>query len=322
MTERKNNPGLGLVIPCFNEEEVLPKLFAELVAFADAAPGPVWILFVNDGSRDRTAELLDAACAKDARMACVHFSRNFGHQIAVSAGLQQVKGDVVGVIDADLQDPPSILIDMLSKWREGFDVVYGVRRNRKEGLLLRAAYAAFYRLQKKVANIDLPLDAGDFCIMDRRVVDQINAMPEHNRFVRGLRGWVGYRQCGFPYDRAARAAGEAKYNLSRLLKLAFDGLVSFSSAPLRLATYLGFFAATAGLVYLAYAIVIKFSDPRAPIGWASTIALVTFFGGVQLLVLGILGEYLGRIFDEVKRRPLYVVARQSGWLDVRKDDPA
>ena len=209
MLKRAEKPELGIVVPCYNEQEVFPVLVRELADLAERSPLPLWILFVNDGSRDRTAELLEEACAQHPRMACLHLSRNFGHQTAVSAGLQHVRGDLVGVIDADLQDPPAILLDMAKKWQEGFDVVYGVRRNRKEGFLLRSAYAAFYRLQKRVANIDLPLDAGDFCVMDRRVVDQINSMPEHNRFVRGLRGWVGFRQCGFPYDRAARAAGEA-----------------------------------------------------------------------------------------------------------------
>jgi dolichol-phosphate mannosyltransferase len=226
-----------------------------------------------------------------------------------------VPGDVVGVIDADLQDPLSALAEMVEKWRAGYDVVYGVRKNRKEGALLRFAYAAFYRILKKMANIEIPLDSGDFCVMDRRVVDVLNAMPEHNRFIRGMRGWAGYRQIGHPYDRAARAAGQTKYNISRLLKLAFDGIISFSTVPLKFASLLGLLAGVIGLVYLIYAIIVKIADPAAPIGWASTIAVVIFFGGVQLLVLGIIGEYLGRIFDESKRRPLYIVDRRGGWLD-------
>ena len=314
LTARSEPPRLGVIIPCFNEQAVIPRLLAELDAFASTFPGEVSFLFLDDGSRDATYRLLSAACARDPRMACIRFSRNFGHQSALSAGLAHIRGNVIGVIDADLQDPPEILAAMVGKWREGYDVVYGVRRNRKEGALLRFAYSAFYRILKRMANIDIPLDSGDFCVMDRRVVDEINNMPEHNRFIRGMRGWVGFRQLGFPYDRSARAAGETKYNLNRLLKLAFDGLVSFSTIPLRLASLLGIFSATCGFAYLIYAVVVKFVKPSAPIGWASTIAVVVFFGGVQLLVLGIIGEYLGRVFDESKRRPLYIIDRKSGWV--------
>ena len=312
--QRKENPTLGLVIPCFNEQAVLPKLFDELAAFAKTAPGPVFFLFVNDGSRDATAEMLDAACAKNAQFACVHFSRNFGHQTAVSAGLQNVRGDVVAVIDADLQDPPAVILDMIAKWREDSDVVYGVRKNRKEGLLLRAAYAGFYRLLKRVSNVEIPLDAGDFCLMDRAVVDLINAMPEHNRFIRGMRGWVGFKQTGLPYDRSARAAGETKYSISKLLNLALDGIINFSSAPLRLASWIGMLSAASGVIFFGYALVSKFFLAKTPQGWASLAAIVVFFGGMQLLVLGIIGEYLVRIFDEAKNRPHYVVAGKSGWL--------
>ena len=312
---RPESPELGLVIPCFNEQEVLPKLVTELDRFMASVPYKVSILFIDDGSRDATYEQLLKACADDPRKACLKFSRNFGHQTAVSAGLAHIRGDVIGVIDADLQDPLDVLGQMVEKWREGHDVVYGVRRNRKEGAILRFCYAAFYRLLKRMANIDIPLDSGDFCVMDRRVVDVINRMPEHNRFIRGMRGWAGFKQLGFEYDRSARAAGETKYNLSRLLKLAFDGLVSFSTVPLRLASLLGMVAGTLGLLYLLYAIVIKVVDPSAPIGWASTIAVIIFFGGVQLLVLGIIGEYLGRVFDESKHRPLFIIDRRDGWVE-------
>lgn len=306
---------LGIVIPCYNEQEVLPKLTAALEAFIAQTPYPVRVLFIDDGSRDRTEELLVAACAANPAFAYLRFSRNFGHQTAVTAGLAHIRGDVIGVIDADLQDPLEALAQMVQQWRDGYDVVYGVRKNRKEGALLRFAYAAFYRILKKMANIDIPLDSGDFCVMDRRVVEVINAMPEHNRFIRGLRGWAGFRQLGFPYDRSARAAGETKYTISRLLKLAFDGIISFSTVPLKLASLLGAGAGALGLVYLVYAVVVKILDPTAPIGWASTIAVIIFFGGVQLMVLGIIGEYLGRIFDESKRRPLFLVDRRGGWLN-------
>ena len=320
MTEtRTSSPQIGLVIPCYNEEQVIPCLLAELDRFIKASPHPVFVLFVDDGSRDRTFEMLKGACAADPHKACLRFSRNFGHQTAVSAGLRVIVGDVVAVLDADLQDPLDVVPRMMEKWREGFDVIYGVRQNRKESWLLRSAYASFYRLLTSIANIDLPLDAGDFSLMDRRVVDQINAMPEHNRFVRGLRSWVGFRQLGLPYDRQARAAGKPKYNLKRLIELAINGLISFSTAPLRLSILLGLGAAALGFVYLAYAIVVKILNPTAPIGWASIIAMIIFFGGMQLLVLGIIGEYLGRIFEETKQRPLYVVEEVQGWLKDRLD---
>ena len=315
---RTFSSGLGIIIPCFNEEEVIPKLLAELDGFAATVPYLVYVLFIDDGSRDRTYEMLRKACADDSHKACLRFSRNFGHQTAVTAGLAHIRGDVIGVIDADLQDPLAALGQMVEQWKAGFDVVYGVRRNRKEGAVLRFCYSAFYRILKKMANIDIPLDSGDFCIMDRRVVDVINAMPEHSRFIRGLRGWVGFEQIGFEYDRSARAAGQTKYNFSRLMKLAFDGIVSFSTVPLRLASLLGLIAGTFGLLYLLYAIVVKIVDPTAPIGWASTIAVIVFFGGVQLIVLGIIGEYLGRVFEESKGRPLYIVEQRDGWLNESK----
>lgn len=315
MTEHRSaaTPALGVVIPCFDEQAVLPALFAELERFAARAPGPLWFLLVDDGSRDATPRLIDEQCARDPRFAAIHFSRNFGHQTAVSAGLAHVRGDVVAVLDADLQDPPDVVLQMIEKWREGYDVVYGVRQNRKEGVLLRACYAAFYRVMRKVANVDIPLDAGDFSLMDRRVVDLVNAMPEHNRFVRGLRGWVGFRQVGLPYDRAARAAGEAKYGFRKLFRLALDGLVSFSSLPLRLAAWLGLIASAIGFLLMLWALVAALFMEKTPPGWASTAVIVLFFGGVQLLMLGVLGEYLGRIFDEVKGRPHFVIASRAGW---------
>jgi dolichol-phosphate mannosyltransferase len=311
---RISNPTLGLVIPCYNEESVLPQLLNALEVFAAKAPCPVRVLFIDDGSKDRTFELLARASQANPRIACVRFSRNFGHQIAVSAGLRYVEGDIVGVLDADLQDPPEVLLQMMGKWREGFDVVYGVRQNRKEGVLLRTAYALFYRLLKRVANVDLPLDAGDFCLMDRRVVDCLKRMPEHAPFIRGLRGWVGFKQTGFPYDRAARAGGESKYDLARLLKLAIQGLVSFSGVPLQLAAWFGLLASGVGFCLMIWALVSALVLDKVPPGWASLAVMVLFFGGVQLIVLGIMGEYLGRIFEEVKNRPHFVVDSCAGWV--------
>ena len=308
-------PALGIVVPCFNEEAVLPRLFAALDAFAGSYPGRVFFLLVDDGSRDGTYPMIQEACARDPRKACLRLSRNFGHQTAVSAGLAHVRGDAVAVLDADLQDPIDLLPDMLAKWREGYDVVYGVRTKRKENWMLRGAYAAFYRMLKAAADIELPLDAGDFSLMDRRVVDLINAMPEHNRFVRGLRGWVGFRQIGLPYERPARAGGETKYGIRRLAKLALDGLVSFSTAPLRLAIWFGALSAGSSVLFFLYALYSKFFRAQTPTGWTSLVILFLFFGGIQLLLLGIVGEYVGRIFDEVKNRPQFVERERCGWLE-------
>ncbi len=310
---RNSDPVVGIVIPCFNEEQVIPRLIESLSTFLDSLLYSGRVIFVNDGSTDATGQLLDAACAADARFGCLHFSRNFGHQLAVSAGLAVLDTDAVCVLDADLQDPPEALLEMLQRWKEGYDVVYGVRRNRKEGLLLRTAYAGYYRLLKYVSNVDLPLDAGDFCVMDRRVVTLLNEMPEHNRFVRGLRAWVGFRQIGVEYDRQARAAGKSKYSLPRLSKLALDGLIGFSLAPLRLAIWLGVAASVMGFGLLVWAVAQALFYKETPSGWASLAVMILFFGGIQLLMLGIIGEYVGRIFDEVKQRPNYVISSISGW---------
>jgi glycosyltransferase involved in cell wall biosynthesis len=301
------------VIPCYNEEAVLPALFERLKELATLLPGEVSFLLIDDGSRDRTWEMLSYACTLDSRFAALRLSRNFGHQTAVSAGLRYVRGDAVAVIDADLQDPPRVIADMLGQWKEGYDVIYGVRKNRKEKFFLRFAYAAFYRLLKKIAQVDLPLDSGDFSLMDRRVVDLLNSMPEHNRFVRGLRGWLGFRQIAFPYDREARFAGESKYTLWRLVKLAMDGLISFSTVPLRIATWVGLGTSCIGLILLVWTIAARIFLGHAPSGWASLTVIELVFGGVQLVMLGIVGEYVGRIIDEVKGRPIYVIGQHTGW---------
>jgi glycosyltransferase involved in cell wall biosynthesis len=318
MKNRKPDPELAVVIPCYNEEDVLPELLGELDKLAESLSSPMYFIFIDDGSTDRTLEILEELCAEDPRFACISFSRNFGHQAAVSAGLRHARGDVVAVIDADLQDPPSVIPAFIDKWREGYDVVYGIRTNRKERLALRAAYSIFYRILKKIANVDVPLDAGDFALMDRRVVDEINRLPEHNRFIRGLRGWVGFRQTGVSYERQARHKGESKYTFRKLLKLALDGLISFSAVPLRLASWFGMMAAALGFVYLAYAFVAKLAGVEILAGWTSTIVTILFLGGIQLMMVGILGDYIGRIFDEVKNRPDFVQREAFGWLADRQ----
>ncbi len=313
MTVRQtSDPEICLVFPCYNEEEVLPDLLRTLKELDLGIP--TRFLFIDDGSSDDTLQLLQAACESNHHMAYLSFSRNFGHQVAVSAGLMYARGDLVAVLDADLQDPPELLNQFISKWREGYDVVYGIRTNRKEPWILRICYSSFYRLLGQTANIRIPRDAGDFALMGRKVVDVINSLPEHNRFVRGLRGWVGFQQIGIKYARPARYAGRPSYNMKRLIRLALDGLLSFSSAPLRLSAWLGAGAAFLGFCYLVYALGVFLSGKDLPQGWTSTVVLILFLGGVQLMVLGILGEYLGRIFDEVKGRPHYVMNKYAGWV--------
>lgn len=317
MTEIMNasaTPDLGIIIPCYNEEAVLNLLFQRLKDLPDHVNANLSFLFVDDGSRDSTWSLIENFCANNSHAAAIRLARNFGHQTAVSAGLANIDTELVGIMDADLQDPPEFFNEMIEAWREGNDVVYAVRTNRKEGPLLKFAYWLFYRLLKKVANIEIALDSGDFALLDKSVVDEMNNMPERNRFVRGLRGWVGFTQIGIPYERKSRAAGEPKYTFRKLLGLAMDGLISFSSLPLKLSGWLGWSAATVGFLYLLVELYKKLFGDQPPDGWASTIALITFFGGVQLIMLGIIGQYLGRVFEEVKQRPVYVAREKAGWI--------
>jgi dolichol-phosphate mannosyltransferase len=310
---------ISLVVPCYNEEAVLPQLFARVTHAAETW-GVAWeVVCVDDGSRDSTWDLLAAQHGRDPRWRAVRFARNFGHQIAVSAGLYHATGKAVVVIDADLQDPPEEVHRFIAKWREGFDVVYAVRRKRKEGGVKRLGYWAFYRLLDRLVSFQIPLDSGDFCLMDRRVVDVLNAMPERKRFVRGLRAWSGFRQAGVAYERHARAAGEVKYTLRKLISLALDGILSFSTVPLRLASMLGLAVASVSLLGILFTLAQRlFRDffeglGLAPVpGFATIVISILFLGGVQLICLGILGEYLGRVYEEVKRRPLWTIADTAG----------
>jgi len=270
---------------------------------------------VDDGSRDRSLELLMDAARREPHLRVVKLSRNFGHQAAISAGLEQARGDVVAVMDGDLQDPPEELARFLARWREGYEVVYGIRRGRKEGLLLRGAYSLFYRALHLVSDIDIPVDSGDFGVMDRKVVDALRfQFPEQIRFVRGLRAYAGFRQCGLEYERHQRAAGRPSYNFGRLFKLAIDGFLGFSMVPLRLASILGFIIAIPSFLLGAYLLVnratglILFGYPKRTMPGLATVGVGLFFlSGLILIILGIMGEYLGRIYLEVKRRPLYIV---------------
>jgi glycosyltransferase involved in cell wall biosynthesis len=307
-------PTVSIVIPVFNERENLPTLISRLQPIVDRlVAGAFEIIFVDDGSSDGSSAMLDGFHRRERRIKVIHFSRNFGHQAGLQAGLEVASGDCVVLMDADLQDPPEMLPRFLEFWKSGFAVVYAVRQKRKEGVLKRACYALFYRTMKAIAEIDVPLDSGDFCLLDRRVVDVLASMPERGRFLRGLRSWVGFRQKGVEYERAARNAGATKYTLPKLIHLAFSGYVGFSSMPLRLASGLGVMSAGAGFCVAGWAILSKILGAPTPWGWASTTALMLIIGGIQLLVLGIIGEYLGRVFDEVRRRPAYVIGSRVGF---------
>ncbi len=319
MPDRTGMKKISIIVPCFNEEAVLPELFGRLGSVATTWGMDYEVVCVDDGSHDRSWELLKAQNLKDPRWHCLSFARNFGHQTAVSAGLFYATGDAVVTIDADLEDPPEEISRLLEKWREGYDVVYAIRQKRKESWPKRLCYWMFYRIMARLVAFDIPLDSGDFCLINRRVADIINAMPERNRFVRGLRAWSGFRQTGVTYERAARFAGTPKYSFSKLLKLATDGLFAFSTVPLRLATYIGLVVSAFAFFGVVFTLAQKiFAEQFAKIGLAPSpgfptiVISVLFLGGVQLICLGILGEYIGRIYEEVKGRPRWILRDSAG----------
>jgi dolichol-phosphate mannosyltransferase len=313
---------LTIVVPCYNEEEVLPELFQRINAAAPAWEkdfGISWqVLCIDDGSRDKTWELLQTQSQKDSHWQALRLSRNFGHQPAVTAGLAHAKGDAVLVIDADLQDPPEIFGEFIKKWREGFQVVYAVRTKRKENWFRKLCYWGYYRLLAKLADFKMPLDSGDFALIDRKVVDAMNALPEHGRYLRGLRAWVGFKQIGVIYERPARAAGYTKYNLRRSFNLALNGIFSFSKLPLRVVTSLGFWTSIIAFLGIIFTLLQRiFAEEFAfwglspTPGYATIVLSVLFMGGVQLICLGVIGEYVGRVYDEVKGRPAFIVAEET-----------
>jgi glycosyltransferase involved in cell wall biosynthesis len=306
----KKDPRLSIAVPVFNEEQGVSELIRRIGAvLAETPGGPHEMVFVDDGSSDRTFEILSDAARSDRRIVAISLSRNFGHQAALSAALDHVSGDLVIVMDGDLQDPPEVIPRFLEEQRKGFDVVYARRVRRKEGWLLRFSYFVFYRLIAVVSNLRLPLDSGDFALLSRRIVDHLRALPEHHRYLRGLRTWVGFRQTGIPIERSERAAGQSKYGAVRLFRLAFDGIFAFSVAPLRAASLIGLASVVGALLFAAYAVYVKVVLGRSPTGFTALIVAVVLLSGVQLLVLGVIGEYLGRVYDETKGRPHYVVGR-------------
>jgi glycosyltransferase involved in cell wall biosynthesis len=301
-------PELSLVLPVFNEAAVIGELGRRLLAFLSKV-GVSWeVIFVDDGSADNSRELLTALCQSDSRFKLVALSRNFGHQLAITAGVDYASGNAVVVMDADLQDPPEVVSEMLAKHREGFDVVYGVRARRHgETVFKRATAAAYYRLLRALVGVPIPLDTGDFRLMSRRVVNALQALRETNRFVRGMVSWVGFRQTAVHYDRPERFAGETHYPLRKMLRFALDGITSFSTVPLKIATWLGVGAGCVGLLVAIWAAYSRFVTDATLPGWTALMVAVCLASSAQLLMIGVLGDYVGRIYEEVKRRPLYIV---------------
>ncbi|NCA69342.1 MAG: glycosyltransferase [Sphingobacteriia bacterium] len=311
---------LSVVVPCFNEAEVIAQTHRRLLdVLVEGAGMPFEILYVDDGSRDATLERLRLIQAAEPRVGVIGLSRNFGHQIAVTAGLEAARGDAVVLIDADLQDPPEVILAMLARWREGVDVAYGVRTDRAgESAFKLLSAKLFYRAIRGLSDTEIPLDTGDFRLMDRKVVDALLRMPERDRFIRGMVAWLGFRQEPVHYRRAARVAGETKYPLKKMLRFATDAVLSFSIRPLQLAVYMGFTVSGLALLGILYALVLRLFTATWVTGWTLLFIAVLFLGGVQLICLGIIGEYLGRVYGEVKRRPLYLVSESLGTVSKRR----
>jgi glycosyltransferase involved in cell wall biosynthesis len=307
-------PVLSLVLPVFNEEETLGETCRRLVPIMESLKGEGEIILVDDGSRDRSLEIMRDLHEQDARVRYISLARNFGHQIAVTAGLCFAQGDAVVVLDSDLQDPPELIPAMIAKWREGFQIVYAQRTARASERPAKKLLAyLFYRLLRLLTNVDIPADTGDFCLMDRRVVELLNALPERGRYLRGLRAWIGFRQAAIPFEREPRFAGKVKYTFRKSFGLAITGIVSFSAVPLRIATYLGLLVASFALVMVVVVIYWRLYYPTAPlIGYTIITAAIFFLAAVQLICLGILGEYLGRVYDEVKARPIFTLKEVAG----------
>jgi glycosyltransferase involved in cell wall biosynthesis len=309
-------PDYSIVLPVYDEEESLPELYERVTWLLERLDGDAEVILVDDGSRDDSFALMLDMNQRDPRFKLLQLSRNFGHQVAITAGLDFAAGRAVIVMDSDLQDPPEAVLAMAERWREGFDVVYGVRRERRgETRFKRVTAAAFYRLLQRLADVEIPPDAGDFRLLDRKALDAYLAMREHDRYVRGMVSWVGFNQIGVAYNRDERRAGTTKYPLRKMMKFAADGIVSFSNAPLRLALALGFIVSVSSFVYGFVAILLKVTGAFTVPGWTSIIFVTSFLGGVQLIVLGVVGEYVGRTYLEAKRRPLYVVNRSAGLAD-------
>lgn len=307
-------PTVSIIIPIYNEEENIPELYHRLQSVIEQVDGEAELIFIDDGSRDNSLNLIREIFERDYRIKYISLARNFGHQIAVTAGLNNVRGKAVVVMDADLQDPPELVLPMIEKWRQGYQVVYAQRLSRKkESALKRFTAYAFYRILRRLADVNIPPDTGDFCLMNREIVDILNAMPERNRYIRGLRAWVGFRQTAIPFERDPRFAGKVKYSFAKSWALAINGIISFSRVPLKLATYLGMLSAVAALLMILLVLYWRLFDLASPLIGYTLITIALFFlGSVQLFCIGILGEYIGRIYEEVKGRPIYTVKEMRG----------
>ncbi|OMF31795.1 glycosyltransferase [Paenibacillus sp. FSL H8-0548] len=306
----------SVIVPMYNEEEVIEHTYERLKLVMDNTGEAYELIFVNDGSKDRTVELIAMICDFDPNVRLINFSRNFGHQIAISAGMDYAQGDAIIVIDADLQDPPEVILDMIAKWKEGYEVVYGKRLKRKgETVFKKLTAKLFYRTLRSLTNVDIPVDTGDFRLIDRKVCDVLRGLKEKNRFVRGLVSWVGFRQTMVEYEREERFAGETKYPLKKMIAFAIDGITSFSYKPLKIATYIGFTLSLTSFLYLLVVIFQRMFTGTTITGWASIVAVNLLFNGIILMLLGIIGEYIGRIYDESKNRPLYIVREVQGYKE-------
>lgn len=306
----------SVIVPVYNEELVIEESYRRLTQVMEKTQGEYELLFINDGSRDKTPELLEALAVRDSHVKLLHFSRNFGHQTAVCAGMDYAGGQAVVIIDADLQDPPEVILQMIDKWQQGYDVVYGKRLQRKgETWFKKLTAKAFYRFLNHMTTVDIPVDTGDFRLIDRKVCDVMKGLTEKNRYVRGLVSWAGFKQTAVEYVREERFAGETKYPLRKMVKLAVDATVSFSYKPLRIAGLLGIVLSIASFIYLLIIIGQRlFTNTTVP-GWASLIAVILFFNGVSLMLHSITGEYVGRIYEETKNRPLYIISGKKGFSD-------
>ncbi|MCR8633024.1 glycosyltransferase family 2 protein [Paenibacillus radicis (ex Xue et al. 2023)] len=309
-----NDIKYSVIVPMFNEQEVIAETYRRLKIVLGTLNEEYELLFVNDGSRDRTTEIVRALCLVDPNVRMLSFARNFGHQVAISAGMDHAQGQAIIVIDADLQDPPEVILEMISKWKEGYEVIYGKRLTRRgESIFKKWTAHVFYRFLKTMTSFEIPVDTGDFRLIDRKVCDVMKTLTEKNRYVRGLISWVGFRQTAVEYDREERWAGETKYPLRKMIQFAMDAIGSFSYKPLRLATYLGF--SLSGISFLYFLIVVyqKLLTNSTITGWSSIVAINLFFNGIMLVILGIIGEYIGRIYDESKGRPLYIIQEKTGY---------
>ena len=306
----------SVVIPVYNEEPVIKESYKRLTGVMQQTKEAYELIFINDGSRDLSAEILSELCENDSCVKYINFSRNFGHQPAITAGMDYASGEAIIIIDADLQDPPEVILEMIKEWKNGYQVLYGKRiKRRGETFFKKLTAKLFYRLLRSLTSVDIPVDTGDFRLIDKKVCDSMKTLGERNRYVRGIVSWVGFKQKAVEYVREERFAGETKYPIKKMIKFAIDGLTSFSYAPLRLATTLGTFMSLCSFIYLIVILIQRLFTNTTVTGWASTIAVLLLTQGIVLMMLGIIGEYIGRIFDEIKGRPIYIVSETKGFKD-------